>query len=71
MTDNQTTETRIQSAVTSLTKLILHEGNGAKEARKKMKEQGFTGDEIRVAALVCGELLELKAKELQQDDGHF
>ncbi|KXV69862.1 hypothetical protein AD951_04815 [Acetobacter malorum] len=66
MTDKQATETRIQSAVTFLTTLTLHEGNGAKEARQKMKALGFTGDEIRIAALVCGELFERKTKELQQ-----
>lgn len=59
-TPQQTTETRTQSAVTFLTNLTQHEGKGAKEARQKMKAQGFTDDEIRIAALVCGELFEQK-----------
>lgn len=54
---NQTAETqRIMRALTAFTDLAQSDGMTAHDVRKRMKGEGFTHDEIRVAALVYGEM---------------
>jgi hypothetical protein len=60
MTDPETNSEmlRLEAAQASFTHLILNERASVKEACKKMKAQGFTYGEARIAALIWGKLLE-------------
>lgn len=72
MTDKQLSgerQQRIARALAVFPDLAQNEGNTAKDVRTQMEAGGFTGDEIRVAALVYGEMHTNKSEDASLTEG--